>query len=77
MRPDGKPLAAAAKATLQITRIEWQTNRLDGAGDTAEFESKPVLQVQWEKEVTLTPGHGTRPQTDSGDARTGGGRQAR
>lgn len=58
VQPDGKPLAAAAKATLQITRIEWQTNRLEGAGDTAEFESKPVLQVQWEKEVTLTPGPG-------------------
>ena len=58
VRPDGKPLAEPAKATLQITRIEWQTNRLDGAGDTAEFESKPILQVQWEKEVTLTPGQG-------------------
>jgi len=58
VRPDGKPLAEPAKATLQITRIEWQTNRLDGAGATAEFESKPVLQVQWEKEVTLSPGLG-------------------
>jgi uncharacterized protein YfaS (alpha-2-macroglobulin family) len=58
VQADGKPLASPAKATLQITRIEWQTNRLQGAGDTAELESKPVFHVEWEKEVTLTPGQG-------------------
>ncbi|HWM26222.1 MAG TPA: MG2 domain-containing protein [Chthoniobacterales bacterium] len=58
VQPDGKPLAGPAKATLRITRIEWQTNRLEGAGATAEFESKPVLQIQWEKEVNLLPGQG-------------------
>ena len=58
VKADGKPLDESTKATLRLTRIEWQTNRLEGAGDTAEFESKPELQVQWEKEVTTTPGQG-------------------
>jgi len=58
VKPDGKPIDQPVKATLRLTRIEWQTNRLEGAGNTAEFESKPELQVQWEKEITTTPGQG-------------------
>jgi uncharacterized protein YfaS (alpha-2-macroglobulin family) len=58
VKPDGKPWGESAKATLRLTRIEWQTNRLEGAGDTAEFESKPQLQIQWEKEITTASGQG-------------------
>ena len=57
--PDGKPLAAPVKSTVRLVRITWQTNRLAGAGDTTEFESKAELPVEWERELTTTPGLGT------------------
>src|SRR5204863_8238515 len=39
-------------------RITWQTNRLAAAGDTTEFDSKAELHVEWERELTTTPGRG-------------------
>ena len=56
---DGKLLASPAKSTLRLTRITWQTNRLAAAGDTTEFDSKAELHVEWERELTTTPGRGT------------------
>ncbi|HKP05077.1 MAG TPA: alpha-2-macroglobulin family protein [Chthoniobacterales bacterium] len=57
--PDGKPLPAPVKSTVRLTRITWQTNRLAGAGDTTEFESKAERHVEWERELTTTPGAGS------------------
>lgn len=56
---DGKVLASPVKATVRVTRITWQTNRLAAAGDTTEFDSKAELHVEWERELTTTPGLGT------------------
>lgn len=56
---DGKALSSAVKSTVRLTRITWQTNRLAAAGDTTEFESKPELHLEWEKELTTTPGLGS------------------
>ncbi|HSP45191.1 MAG TPA: MG2 domain-containing protein, partial [Chthoniobacterales bacterium] len=56
---DGKVLPSAVKSTLRLTRITWQTNRLAAAGDTTEFDSKAKLHVEWERELTTTPGVGT------------------
>jgi len=56
---DGKVLASAVKSKLRLTRITWQTNRLAAAGDTTEFDSKAELHVEWERELTTTPGLGT------------------
>jgi uncharacterized protein YfaS (alpha-2-macroglobulin family) len=53
---DGKILATPAKSTVRLTRITWQTNRLAAAGDTTEFDSKAELHVEWERELTTTPG---------------------
>jgi len=55
---DGKPLSAPVKSTLRLTKITWQTNRLAAAGDTTEFDSKAELHVEWEREVSTTPGAG-------------------
>jgi uncharacterized protein YfaS (alpha-2-macroglobulin family) len=55
---DGKILAAAVKSKLRLTRITWQTNRLAAAGDTTEFENKPELHLEWERDLTTTPGLG-------------------
>jgi alpha-2-macroglobulin len=56
---DGKVLPAAVKAKVRLTRITWQTNRLAAAGDTTEFDSKAELHLEWERELTTTPGLGT------------------
>jgi uncharacterized protein YfaS (alpha-2-macroglobulin family) len=56
---DGKVLSSAVTARIRLTRIIWQTNRLAAAGDTTEFESKAELHVEWERELTTTPGLGT------------------
>jgi uncharacterized protein YfaS (alpha-2-macroglobulin family) len=56
---DGKVLPAAVKAKVRLTRITWQTNRLAAAGDTTEFDSKAELHVEWERELTTTPGLGS------------------
>ncbi|HEX4641786.1 MAG TPA: MG2 domain-containing protein [Chthoniobacterales bacterium] len=56
---DGKVLTSPVKSTVRLTRITWQTNRLAAAGDTTEFDSKAELHVEWERELTTTPGLGT------------------
>ena len=56
---DGKVLTTPVKSTVRLTRITWQTNRLAAAGDTTEFDSKAELHVEWERELTTTPGLGT------------------
>jgi hypothetical protein len=58
VKPAGEPLDAPVRATIRLTRIKWQTNRLATAGDTSEFESTPQLQVVWEKELATVPGAG-------------------
>jgi alpha-2-macroglobulin len=56
---DGKVLTTPVKSTVRLTRITWQTNRLAAAGDTTEFDSKAELHVEWERDLTTTPGLGT------------------
>ncbi len=53
---DGKLLTSPAKSTVRLTRITWQTNRLAAAGDTTEFDSKAERHLEWERELTTTPG---------------------
>jgi uncharacterized protein YfaS (alpha-2-macroglobulin family) len=53
---DGKTLTAPVKSKLRLSRITWQTNRLAAAGDTTEFDSKAELHVEWERDLTTTPG---------------------
>jgi uncharacterized protein YfaS (alpha-2-macroglobulin family) len=56
---DGKVWSTPVKSTIRLTRVTWQTNRLAAAGDTTEFDSKAELHVEWERELTTTPGLGT------------------
>lgn len=58
LNPDGKPLDQPVRATLRLTRINWQTNRLATAGDTSEYDSKAVLQPVWERELATVAGLG-------------------
>ena len=58
VRNDGKPLDAPLNATVRLTRINWQTNRLATAGETTEFESKPIPELMWERSLTTVAGVG-------------------
>ncbi len=58
LKNDGQPLDKPTSATIRLTRIKWQTNRLATAGETSEYESKPLLEKLWERELTTTPGLG-------------------
>ncbi len=41
IRPDGTPTAEPVDVTLRLTRIDWQTNRVEGAGHTDEYRNEP------------------------------------
>ncbi|MGI8435596.1 MAG: alpha-2-macroglobulin family protein [Chthoniobacterales bacterium] len=56
LKPDGKPLDRPVPATIRLSRIKWQTNRLATAGGTSDFESKPALEKLWERELPTQPG---------------------
>ncbi|MFN2476736.1 MAG: alpha-2-macroglobulin [Chthoniobacterales bacterium] len=58
VRPDGKPLEQSVHATVRLSRINWQTNRIATAGDTSEFEAKPQLQMLWERDLATAAGAG-------------------
>ncbi|MCA1659997.1 MAG: hypothetical protein LC642_05600, partial [Verrucomicrobiaceae bacterium] len=71
---EGKPLDQPQRATIRLTKIDWQTNRLAMAGNTSAFESKAQLKVLWERELTTAPGIGgdRKPQRALlTDAKTG------
>lgn len=48
---DGTPLAERVPVTVRITRIGWQTNRVETAGRAAAYESEPVLTLKHELHV--------------------------
>ncbi len=58
VQTDGKPLDAPVRATVRLTRINWQTNRVATAGETSDFESKPIPELVWERTVTTAAGLG-------------------
>ena len=41
--PDATPMSEPVTATLRLTRIDWQTNRIEGAGRTDEYRNEPRL----------------------------------
>jgi uncharacterized protein YfaS (alpha-2-macroglobulin family) len=55
VRTDGTPLPEPAHATLRITRIEWQSNRVAGAGDVTDFENTAIFQPVWQAEIETAP----------------------
>lgn len=58
VQPDGKPLDQSVGATVRLSRITWQTNRLATAGDTGEYDSKANVQVIWERPLATVAGVG-------------------
>jgi len=55
VQTDGTPLPQPAHATLRITRIEWQSNRVAGAGEVTDFENTAIFQPVWQAEIDTAP----------------------
>ena len=51
VQTDGTPLPQPAHVTLRITRIEWQSNRVAGAGEVTDFENTAIFQPVWQGEI--------------------------
>ncbi len=51
VRTDGTPNPDAVQTTVKLTRIEWQTNRMEDADETENFRSEPITQFVGQSEV--------------------------
>ena len=51
VRTDGTPNPDAVQTTVKLTRIEWQTNRMEDADDAENFRSEPITQLIGQSEV--------------------------
>ena len=44
VRNDSKPMSDSVETTVKLTRIEWQTNRVEDADQSENFRSEPLTQ---------------------------------
>ncbi len=51
IRTDGTPNPEPVEATVKVTRIEWQTNRVEDADDSENFRSEPITQLIGQAQV--------------------------
>lgn len=54
VRTDGTPEPQPVEATVKITRIDWQTNRVEEADDADNFRSEPQYVLVSESPVTTS-----------------------
>ena len=55
VRADGQPWVPGVTATVKLTRLDWQTNRVEGAGRTGEFRSEAERAVVAKIETRSVP----------------------
>ncbi len=55
VRTDGQPTTEPVPARATLTRIEWQTVRIEGAGGTRSYRSEPVRKEIQSFDLTTTP----------------------
>lgn len=51
VRTDGTPTPEPVEATVRLTRIEWQNNRVETAGGGVEYRNQPEFQVVSETRI--------------------------
>jgi uncharacterized protein YfaS (alpha-2-macroglobulin family) len=44
VRSDGQPMKDSVETTVKLTRVEWQTNRVEDADESENFRSEPSMQ---------------------------------
>jgi uncharacterized protein YfaS (alpha-2-macroglobulin family) len=45
VRTDGSLHPEPVQTTVRLTRVNWHTNRVEGAGETSEYRSEPLLEL--------------------------------
>jgi uncharacterized protein YfaS (alpha-2-macroglobulin family) len=51
VRTDGTPTPEPVEATVKLTRLEWQTNRMEDADEAENFRSEPLTQLIGQAQV--------------------------
>ncbi len=51
VRTDGTPNPEPVETTVKLTRIEWQTNRMEDADEAENFRSEPIMQLIGQAEI--------------------------
>ena len=52
---DGKPMKDSIETTVKLTRVEWQTNRVQDADEAENFRSEPVMQFVGQATLRTQP----------------------
>ncbi|HEY2343828.1 MAG TPA: alpha-2-macroglobulin family protein, partial [Chthoniobacteraceae bacterium] len=70
VRPDGQPVSESIQTQVRVTRIDWQTNQVEGAGNASNYRSEPEYQVVSEISAQTSPvvKHGHKWAIDDGTA---------
>lgn len=55
VRTDGTPTPEPVTAKLELTRIDWETNRVQNAGEASEYENEPRLELVVRRELQTSP----------------------
>jgi alpha-2-macroglobulin len=55
VRNDGQPMKDAVETTVKLTRVEWQTNRVQDADEAENFRSEPMLQFVGQTVIRTQP----------------------
>jgi len=55
VRTDGTPNPEPVAAKLQLTRIDWETNRVETAGEASEYENEAHYELITRREIKTSP----------------------
>ncbi len=55
IRNDGQPMKDSLETTVKLTRIEWQTNRVEDADEAENFRSEPISQFIGQTVIRTLP----------------------
>jgi uncharacterized protein YfaS (alpha-2-macroglobulin family) len=51
IRTDGTPTPEPVSAKLQLTRIDWQNNRVETAGEATEYKNEPKFELVMSRDI--------------------------
>ncbi|MEO8353391.1 MAG: MG2 domain-containing protein, partial [Chthoniobacteraceae bacterium] len=55
VQTDGTPMPEPVEAKLQLTRIDWQTNRVQTAGGATSYENEPRFELVTRRDIRTSP----------------------
>ncbi len=52
---DGKPLSQIVNTAVKLTRVDWETNRVEGAGGSNVYSSRPNFELVSQTQMQTSP----------------------